>query len=91
LKRGNVDTIYKMDVQEDSIELKHKIFSGLEKGKLDADQFKLGKNSKGDEAQILYSKDNLLYDPDGAGSEDAVKFANVPKDKDITHDFFFVV
>lgn len=90
LTKGNVDTVYKMDVTEDSFELHHDIFTGLEKGKLDADQFKVGKHASGDEAQILYSKGHLLYDPDGAGSADAVKFANVPKDKDITHDLFFI-
>jgi len=92
LTKGNVDTIHKIDVSQDSIELKQKIFTAFATGDLQKDQFKVGKNASGDDPQILYRNDKgyLLYDPDGAGSEDAIKFANAPKHKDITHDIFFV-
>jgi Ca2+-binding RTX toxin-like protein len=92
LTDNNIDTIYKLDLKRDSIELKQDIFTAFAKGDLAKDQFHIGKQATGDEAQILYkaSKGHLLYDPDGAGGAKALKFANAPKDKDIGHDLFFV-
>lgn len=92
LKSDNKDHIKDFHVGEDMIELKSKIFTELDIGDLKADYFTIGKNAVGDNPQIIYQKNkgNLFYDPDGAGGADKVKFATVTKDKDITHDNFFV-
>jgi Ca2+-binding RTX toxin-like protein len=92
LTKDNADTIDKFYIHEDSIELKQSIFTEFEKGKLHEDQFTIGKEAVGDNAQVIYqkSKGHLLYDPDGTGPEKALKFATMPHDKDLTHDLFFV-
>lgn len=92
LGKSNMDTISKFSVDDDSIELKQKIFTGLEKGKLGDAHFTIGKNAEGDEPQIIYrdKKGLLLYDADGAGGDDPQKFAKIQKNKDLSHDDFFV-
>jgi hypothetical protein len=92
LKSKNVDTIKGIDEKKDSIELDHKIFTEFEKGKLNSDQFTIGKKPEGDDPQVFYkqNKGYLLYASEGKASEDYLKFAKVPKHLDLTHDFFFV-
>lgn len=92
LTKKNYDKIDDFKVGEDTIELKKKIFSELSKGDLDKASFVVGKKASGDEAQIIYNKDNgkLFYDPDGQGADDKLQVAKVGKHKDITHDDFFV-
>ncbi len=92
LKNKNVDEIADFNVNHDSIELSQKKFKGFEKGTLDEADLHIGKSAVGDDPQILYkaSKGHLFYDPDGAGSDKALKFASIGKDKDLSHDNFFV-
>lgn len=92
IKKSNIDTIYKFDLSNDTIELSQKIFSEFDKGTLKKDQFTVGKKAEGDGPQIIYqsNKGNLRYDPDGDGPADALKFANVQKHKDFSHVDFIV-
>ena len=92
LKKSNVDTIDKFKIGEDSIELSHKVFDGLDKGPLAAENFSVSKNAKTEDPTILYRKEKglLLYDPDGTGDQDPKKFFKVQKNKDFSHDDFFV-
>jgi hypothetical protein len=78
-------------VQDDTIQLDRKIFVGLDKAARRA-HFTIGKNAEGDEPQIIYrdKKGLLLYDADGAGGDDPQKFAKIQKNKDLSHDDFFV-
>jgi Ca2+-binding RTX toxin-like protein len=92
LTSKNVDTIVKFNENEDLVELKQKIFTELKTGELHEDYFTVGKNAEGDDPQIIYRPDkgHLLYDSDGAGGKDPLKFADIGKNKDLTHDDFFV-
>ena len=92
LTSQNVDTIVKFNEKEDLVELKQKIFTDLKKGELHEDYFTVGKNAEGDDPQIIYRPDkgHLLYDSDGAGGKDPLKFADIGKNKDLSHDDFFV-
>lgn len=92
LGTGNMDTISKFSVKDDTIHLDRKIFVGLEKGKLGDAHFTVGKNAQGDDPQVIYrdNKGLLLFDADGAGGDDPQKFAKMQKNKDLSHDDFFV-
>lgn len=92
LTSKNVDTIVKFNVDEDLIELKKKIFTEFKKGELHEAGFTIGKRAEGDDPQIIYREDkgHLLYDVDGKGGADPLKFANIAKHKDLSHDDFFV-
>ena len=93
LGKSNMDTIHKFKPGGDSIQIDKKVFVGLKKGKLGEDNFTVGKNAKGDDPQVIYKKSKglLLFDADGDGSGKAEKFAKMPKNKDLSHDDFFVV
>jgi len=92
IKKGNVDTISKFKVGQDSIELDHKIFTELDKGELGKDYFTISKDAKTENPTIIYRTDkgHLLYDPDGTGSKSAEIFFKVQKHKDLSHSDFFV-
>lgn len=92
LKKGNVDTIAKFKVGEDSFELDHHVFPGLEQGVLHEENFTVSKNAKTEDPTIIYrdKKGLLLFDPDGTGDQDPQKFFKMQKHKDLSHDDFFV-
>ncbi len=93
LGKKNMDTIHKFKVGADSVWIDTKVFVGLEKGKLGADNFTIGKKAKGDDPQVIYKKNKglLLFDADGEGGAKAEKFAKMPKNKDLSHDDFLVI
>jgi Ca2+-binding RTX toxin-like protein len=92
LKKSNVDTVEKFELGKDKFELDHKIFKGLDKGDLGEDYFSVSKHAKTENPTILYrdEKGLLLFDPDGTGNKDPKKFFKVQKNKDFSHDDFFV-
>ena len=94
----NVDTITDLDADDDSILLSTLVFRELipSLGHLAEDQFHAGAGAT--EAQdefdrIVYdtTSGNLYYDADGAGGEDAVRFAVVNGSPTLTHEDFLVV
>ena len=93
LKSGNIDKIADFNVNRDTIALKQKIFTEFEKGNLHKAELTIGKTAEGSEAQIIYrkGKGHLSYDADGDGPGEALKFANMQKNKDINHDDFLVI
>lgn len=93
LKSHNIDKITDYSIGHDIIELSRKIFSGFEKGHLHESRFVISKHAVGEDPQIIYRKvkGHILYDPDGTGPEEAMKFARVDRDKPLTHEDFIVV
>ena len=80
LGRSNVDTITDFNHADDQIFLSQAIFNDLWLGGLSDDQFHKGAGAtEGADAQdrIIYdtASGNLYYDPDGSGSDAAVRFA----------------
>ena len=81
-------------MKRDTIALDQKIFTEFEKGELHkAELHDRQVRPKVREPQIIYrkGKGHLSYDADGDGRGEALKFANIGKHKDITHDDFLVI
>ncbi len=92
LTSKNVDKIMDFHTGQDKIELSQKIFSGFDKGPLGKAYFTKGKNADADHAQIIYNakKGKLFYDADGTGDAGKKVFFKLGKNKDMSHDDFFV-
>ncbi|RXF74763.1 calcium-binding protein [Hansschlegelia zhihuaiae] len=93
LGAGNVDQIVKFSVKDDTIELDRSVFKGLKTGGLDADAFVIAKAAKDDEDRVIYDARSgaLLFDADGKGGDDAVKFAELDRNLALTEKDFVVV
>ncbi|MEE1613054.1 calcium-binding protein [Microvirga sp. CF3016] len=96
---SNVDTITDFNVRDDSIWLDNAVFRNVGKGtlakpmKLKPDAFVIGKEAKDAEDRIIYNKaaGKLSYDPDGSGSANAIKFAQIKKGLSLKSTDFFVI
>ena len=88
---GNFDAVDDFAPGHDRIELSGAVF-GLETGKLADAAFALAGDEQG-ATRIVYDKANgaLLYDADGAGGADAVKFAELDPGLDLSRGDFFVI
>jgi Ca2+-binding RTX toxin-like protein len=62
---------------QDTIALKDALFDGLDKGRLDADQFVLGDHAMDADDRLIFDRDAraLYYDVDGAGGAEQVLVA----------------
>ena len=88
--RANADDIVDFHEAEDVIKLDSSVFSGLVAGVLAAEDFVIGKTARDESDRIIYNKGDLLYDADGAGGVDAVKFATVGNCTWLTADDFVI-
>lgn len=88
--RANYDDIVDFHQAEDVIKLDSSVFSGLVAGVLAAEDFVIGKTARDESDRIIYNKGDLLYDADGAGGVDAVKFATVGNCTWLTADDFVI-
>lgn len=90
--RANYDDIVDFHEAEDVIKLDSSIFSGLVAGLLAAEDFVIGKTARDESDRIIYNKSSgdLLYDADGAGGVDAVKFATVGNCTSLAADDFVI-
>ncbi len=93
---GNIDRIRDFDVAEDLILLARDIFDGI--GDLGALAFGAFHSSSTGAAQdaddrIVYDRDNgfLSYDADGSGQEDAIRFARLAADLNLSTEDFYIV
>lgn len=86
----NVDAILKFSIRNDTIELHRDVFGGLKKGALDDDAFVLGGEAKDAEDRIVYDAKSgaLLFDADGKGGDDAVRFAQMKPGLELTEKDF---
>ncbi|MDQ0471668.1 Ca2+-binding RTX toxin-like protein [Labrys wisconsinensis] len=77
LVAANADRIQDFEVGTDKLVLDHTVFTGLAAGSLADSQFVVGTHATSAHATVLYdaSSGQLFYDPDGTGSEAAVRFA----------------
>jgi Ca2+-binding RTX toxin-like protein len=96
LGKKNVDTITDFDPVLDTIYLNNNRFKALTEGALPEEAFKVNNKGRATEKddRIIYDKNSgvLLYDADGkGGKKDAIVFAKIGKNLDITADDFFVV
>ncbi|WP_299550622.1 M10 family metallopeptidase C-terminal domain-containing protein [uncultured Tateyamaria sp.] len=93
---GNIDQIRDFDVNEDLILLDNLIFQNLgDDGALSFGAFHssaMGVARDSDD-RIIYNTDNgtLSYDADGSGEGDAIQFAQLRKNLDLSADDFIVV
>jgi Ca2+-binding RTX toxin-like protein len=80
-------------VSEDLVVLDHRVFNALTVGQLNADAFFEGKAAHDADDRIIYDAKNgkLFYDADGKGGEDALLFAKLDHQLDLTHTDFLVV
>jgi Ca2+-binding RTX toxin-like protein len=89
LSKKNVDLIVDFSIGEDRVFLESSIFKRIGEGTLGADQFTMSNKgtAKDKQDRIIYDKDSgaLLYDSDGKGGKDAIKFAKISKNLDLTH------
>ena len=79
LGASNIDTILDFTVGDDMIQLDHKIFTALGAGALPAADFAVGTAATNSNQHIIYNSatGDIFYDPDGNGSQAAVKFAHI--------------
>ena len=94
LKDKWADTISDFGVDQDTILLDRDIFAKAGKpGVLKAKFFDTGKKADSGRDRILYQENKgwLRYDKDGKGGADAVKFAKVDKNLDLSEEHFLVV
>ena len=89
----NVDAIKGFSAAKDTIELAKSVFPALSLGALDDDAFVVGARAADDEDRIIYKSSTgaLLYDRDGAGGADAIRFATLGRGLDIDADDFRVI
>jgi serralysin len=96
LGSSNVDTITDFDADDDGIVLGQSVFSELWLGALGTEQFHAaaGATEGQDEFhRIIYdtTSGSLYYDPDGSGSQEAVRFAVVSGSPELTAEDFLIV
>jgi len=91
--RGNIDRITDFNARADRILLDSDVFRALESGALSADAFHRGRGAADRDDRIIYqvSEGRLLYDPDGSGPRDAVRFAEVDPGTPMSASDFFVI
>jgi Ca2+-binding RTX toxin-like protein len=92
-KTKNVDKIIDFSSKDDTIELAKSIFSKMQKGKMKAGAFFVGKEAHDASDRVIYDKAKgiLFYDKDGTGGADQVKFATVHAKLKLSLSDFFVV
>ncbi|MCP4381216.1 MAG: hypothetical protein GY798_07330, partial [Hyphomicrobiales bacterium] len=93
LKDEFADKIKDFEVGVDMIYFDNAIFTALDDGALKSKFFDTGKTADSGKDRILYQEDKgwLRYDADGKGGADAVKFARIGKNLDLSADDFLVV
>lgn len=93
LGKGNVDTIKLFSPYYDRIELDIRVFKSLDRGKLDADAFRLGRKAADADDHIICDLRSgaLFYDPDGSGAAKKMTFAVLGNKPDTIHEGDFVV
>ncbi|MCB5177600.1 M10 family metallopeptidase C-terminal domain-containing protein [Microvirga lenta] len=96
--RTNVDRVADFRSEDDAFHLDNLVFKKLGKGssanpiKLEERFFSLNKARDKDDYLIYNKKQGALYyDADGSGRGDAIKFATVKKNLDVTAENFFIV
>lgn len=93
----NLDRIVDFSVADDTLQLDNAIFKKLGAGMLSAGQFKTAGSSSGSSSDdyIIYNKatGGLFYDADGGadGTSDAIRFATVGVNLNLTHADFEVI
>ena len=90
---GNIDTIGGFSVADDTIELRHEIFTAAGSiGVLDADAFVIGSAAADAEDRIIYDSTTgaLYYDDDGTGGDAAVQFATLTSGLALTNNDFLI-
>jgi hypothetical protein len=90
--RRNVDNVYDFNVSDDTIELDRSIFTGVRAGKLSSGYFSDEGVAQDSNDRVIYNPDTgaLLYDADGSRSGNAVQFATLSRDLDLTARDFIV-
>ncbi len=93
LKNKWADRIEDFEVGDDTIVLDSAIFDGIGDGALKGKFFNTGKKASDGNDHVLWQKNKgwLRYDADGKGGDDAVKFARLDKQLDISADDFLIV
>ena len=79
LGAGNVDTILDYNARDDTIRLDDAVFTALSTGTLSRNYFYSGTAAHDADDRIIFdpATHKLYYDPDGAGGQAAVEFADV--------------
>ncbi|MBM6596137.1 calcium-binding protein [Microvirga pudoricolor] len=91
---ANADVITDFNVRADTIMLDGSVFRGLgPEGWLKASAFATGTSAQDFSDRVIYSKwtGALLYDPDGAGGQPAVQFAQLKTGLNLTAADFYVL
>ena len=94
LKNKWADKITDFEVGIDSIHLNREIFKKVgNAGELKGKFFDTGKKADSGKDRVLYQENKgwLRYDKDGKGGADAVKFAKIGKNLDLSEDDFLVI
>ncbi|MBM6596589.1 calcium-binding protein [Microvirga pudoricolor] len=91
--KNNVDKLLDFTSGEDTIALSKAIFTGLRKGALDKDAFRVGKTALDADDRIIYDavKGTLSFDADGSGDMRAVTFAALKAKAALTAADFMVI
>ena len=93
-KKTNKDKIADWNAKDDVIHLENQVFTALKKaGTLAKGSFVLGAKAKDKNDFVGYDKDtgDLWYDANGSGKGGQVVFAQIGRDKAISHKDFFVI
>jgi serralysin len=87
---ANYDRILDFCSADDVFRLDSAVFVGLAAGALDAEAFVIGEAAIDGNDRIVYNEcsGGLLFDPDGAGGETAVRFAMVNSGTSLSADDF---
>jgi serralysin len=89
---ANYDRILDFCSADDVMRMDNAVFEGLDAGALDAEAFVVGKTAIDGNDRIIYDSayGDLLFDSDGAGGEEAIKFAVVSGGTSLAAGDFFV-
>ncbi len=88
-----VDTIVDFSPRDDIIVLKNVIFTGLDRGRLDAAAFHIGAEAHDASDHIIYNSETgaLYFDVDAAGGADAVQFAELTSGLTLSNTDFHII
>lgn len=90
---SNLDVIRGFNVRDDIIRLNDSVYASLKSGRLAAESFATGVQASDADDRIIHNPTTgaLLYDADGTGTIQAVQFARVDANLQLTASHFFVI
>ena len=89
---NTVDTIVDFSTRDDFIVLENDVFTGLNRGRLDASDFHIGAEAHDTTDHIIYNSETgaLYFDADAAGGSDAIQFAELTSGLTLNNTDFYI-